>query len=285
MKRKSIFLLSAVILCVSVLFTGCDFAIQLPGAPEDVSQVGLSAPVTRVVEVTDTNGNVVGTENVTLSEQEIKDGQDFYSALDDSGVLSGISGDRYDDATSSGAQNEKNIFESRNYYVVGRIVKDGKTSTYKLAQSGSKYAVMTVYNGHQIGIIIDSINIYLVQIENKSYMAIPKTLLLEYNDDDIKSLLDDDLLDSDKKIVKNGTTKVDGMQVSYSKYDDGSVSYYKDNTILMSKSADGTIIYYDTVNDSAPSGFFAPPAGYTLKALNAENVNEFSNIIGGTVVE
>ena len=198
-------------------------------------------------------------------------------------ALSGITDDRYNSATSSSSQNDRSVFETRNYYVVGRIVKDGKTSTYKLAQSGNKYAIMTVYNGNQLGIIIDYLNIYLVQIENKSYITIPKALLSDYKDDkNINSLLKDDLLDSDKKIVKNGTKKVDGKEVDYSKYDDGSVTYYKGNTILMSKSADGTVIYYDSITNSAPNGFFAPPAGYTSKPLNAANVQEFSKLIGET---
>lgn len=285
MKRKSIVFLSSIVLIVSILFTGCDFSIQLPGGPEDVSQVNISNNVTRVVEVTDIDGNVIGTETVTLSQQEIEDGKNFYNKLDEN-ALGGITDTRYNSASGSNAQNDKSVFESRNYYVVGRIVKDGKTSTYKLAQSGNKYAIMTVYNGSQLGIIIDYLNIYLVQLENKSYITIPKALLADYEgDESVSSLLKDDLLDSDKEIVKNGTTKVDGKEVSYSKYDDGSTTYYKENTILMSESADGTIIYYDTITNSAPNGFFAPPAGYTSKPLNAANVQEFSDLIGGTKSE
>ncbi len=284
MRKRTIAILSVLILFVSMLFTGCDLEIELPNGAEDISSVNLNNSVTRVVEVTDENGNVVGTENVTLSDQEIKDGKDFYSALGQSS-LTGISNDRYNKAENKTAQNDREIFESRNYYVVGRIVKDGKSSTYKLAQSGNKYAIMTVYNGNQLGIIIDNINIYLVQIANKSYMAIPKTLLLESESEDAKELLKDDLLDSDKKITENGTTTIDGKKVSYSKYDDGSVSYYLENTILMTKSTDGSIIYYDTVSKSAPSGFFAPPAGYTLKTLNATNIQEFSDLIGDGKVE
>lgn len=285
MKRKSIVLLSSIILLIAVLFTGCDFSIALPGEPEDISQVDLNNYVTRVVEVTDENGNVIGTENVTLSQDEINDGKSFYNKLDEN-ALGGITDNRYNSALNTNAQDDKSIFESRQYYVVGRIVKDGKTSTYKLAQSGNKYAIMTVYNGSQLGIIIDYLNIYLVQIANKSYITIPKALLAEYEgEENFDSLLEDDLLDSDKKIVKNGTTKKDGKEVSYSKYDDGSITYYKGNTILMSESADGTVIYYDSVKNSAPSGFFAPPAGYTSKPLNAANIQEFSELIGGTKSE
>ncbi len=280
MKRKSIVLLSSIILLIAVLFTGCDFSIALPGGPEDISQVDLNNYVTRVVEVTDENGNVIGTENVTLSQDEINDGKSFYNKLDEN-ALGGITDNRYNSALNTNAQDDKSIFESRQYYVVGRIVKDGKTSTYKLAQSGNKYAIMTVYNGSQLGIIIDYLNIYLVQIENKSYITIPKALLSEYEGkENFDSLLEDDLLDSDKKIVKNGTTKKDGKEVSYSKYDDGSITYYKGNTILMSENADGTVIYYDSVKNSAPSGFFAPPAGYISKPLNAANIQEFSELIG-----
>jgi hypothetical protein len=53
----------------------------------------------------------------------------------------------------------------------------------------------------------------------------------------------------------------------------------------MSQSTDGSIIYYDSVKNSAPNGFFAPPAGYTSKPLNATNIEEFSNLIGGTKSE
>lgn len=280
MKRKSIVLLSSIILLIAVLFTGCNFSIALPGGPEDISQVDLNNYVTRVVEVTDENGNVIGTENVTLSQDEINDGKSFYNKLDEN-ALGGITDNRYNSALNTNAQDDKSIFESRQYYVVGRIVKDGKTSTYKLAQSGNKYAIMTVYNGSQLGIIIDYLNIYLVQIENKSYITIPKALLSDYEgEENFDSLLEDDLLDSDKKIVKNGTTKKDGKEVSYSKYDDGSITYYKGNTILMSENADGTVIYYDSVKNSAPSGFFAPPAGYISKPLNAANIQEFSKLIG-----
>lgn len=284
MKSKFIVSLSAVVLLISVLFTGCDFSIPLPGGAEDVSQININNAVTRVVEVTDDSGNVVGTENVTLSDKEIQEGKDFYNKLDDN-ALDGISDNRYNTATNTNAQNEKSIFQSRNYYVIGRIVKDGKSSTYKLAQSGNKYAIMTVYNGAQIGIIIDYINIYLVQLESKSYITIPKALLSQTEDSNVQSLLDDDLLDSDKKIVENGTTKIDGKEVSYSKYDDKSISYYKGNTILMTKNSDGTVIYYDTVTNNAPSGFFAPPAGFTAKPLNAESVQEFSDLIGGVKSE
>lgn len=284
MKSKFIVSLSAVVLLISVLFTGCDFSIPLPGGAEDVSQININNAVTRVVEVTDDSGNVVGTENVTLSDKEIQEGKDFYNKLDDN-ALDGISDNRYNTATNTNAQNEKSIFQSRNYYVIGRIVKDGKSSTYKLAQSGNKYAIMTVYNGAQIGIIIDYINIYLVQLESKSYITIPKALLSQTEDSNVQSLLDDDLLDSDKKIVENGTTKIDGKEVSYSKYDDKSISYYKGNTILMTKNSDGTVIYYDTVTNNAPSGFFAPPAGFTARPLNAESVQEFSDLIGGVKSE
>lgn len=284
MKSKFIVSLSAVVLLISVLFTGCDFSIPLPGGAEDVSQININNAVTRVVEVTDDSGNVIGTENVTLSDKEIQEGKDFYNKLDDN-ALDGISDNRYNAATNTNAQNEKSIFQSRNYYVIGRIVKDGKSSTYKLAQSGNKYAIMTVYNGAQIGIIIDYINIYLVQLESKSYITIPKALLSQTEDSNVQSLLDDDLLDSDKKIVENGTTKIDGKEVSYSKYDDKSISYYKGNTILMTKNSDGTVIYYDTVTNNAPSGFFAPPAGFTAKPLNAESVQEFSDLIGGVKSE
>ena len=284
MKSKFIVSLSAVVLLISVLFTGCDFSIPLPGGAEDVSQININNAVTRVVEVTDDSGNVVGTENVTLSDKEIQEGKDFYNKLDDN-ALDGISDNRYNTATNTNAQNEKSIFQSRNYYVIGRIVKDGKSSTYKLAQSGNKYAIMTVYNGAQIGIIIDYINIYLVQLESKSYITIPKALLSQTEDSNVQSLLDDDLFDSDKKIVENGTTKIDGKEVSYSKYDDKSISYYKGNTILMTKNSDGTVIYYDTVTNNAPSGFFAPPAGFTAKPLNAESIQEFSDLIGGVKSE
>ena len=284
MKSKFIVSLSTVVLLISVLFTGCDFSIPLPGGAEDVSQININNAVTRVVEVTDDSGNVVGTENVTLSDKEIQEGKDFYNKLDDN-ALDGISDNRYNTATNTNAQNEKSIFQSRNYYVIGRIVKDGKSSTYKLAQSGNKYAIMTVYNGAQIGIIIDYINIYLVQLESKSYITIPKALLSQTEDSNVQSLLDDDLLDSDKKIVENGTTKIDGKEVSYSRYDDKSISYYKGNTILMTKNSDGTVIYYDTVTNNAPSGFFAPPAGFTAKPLNAESVQEFSDLIGGVKSE
>ena len=284
MKSKFIVSLSAVVLLISVLFTGCDFSIPLPGGAEDVSQININNAVTRVVEVTDDSGNVVGTENVTLSDKEIQEGKDFYNKLDDN-ALDGISDNRYNTATNTNAQNEKSIFQSRNYYVIGRIVKDGKSSTYKLAQSGNKYAIMTVYNGAQIGIIIDYINIYLVQLESKSYITIPKALLSQTEDSNVQSLLDDDLLDSDKKIVENGTTKIEGKEVSYRKYDDKSISYYKGNTILMTKNSDGTVIYYDTVTNNAPSGFFAPPAGFTAKPLNAESVQEFSDLIGGVKSE
>lgn len=284
MKSKFIVSLSAVVLFISVIFTGCDFSIPLPGGAEDISQININNAVTRVVEVTDDNGNVVGTENVTLSDKEIQEGKDFYNKLDDN-ALEGISDNRYNTATNTNSQDEKSIFQSRNYYVIGRIVKDGKSSTYKLAQSGNKYAIMTVYNGNQIGIIIDYINIYLVQLENKSYITIPKAVLSQTEDSDVQSLLEDDLLDSDKKTVENGTTKIDGKEVSYSKYDDKSISYYKGNTILMTKNSDGTVIYYDTVTNNAPSGFFAPPAGFTAKPLNAESVQEFSDLIGGVKSE
>jgi hypothetical protein len=67
--------------------------------------------VTRVVEVTDENGNVIGTENVTLSQEEINDGKNFYNKLEENS-LSGITDDRYNSASNKNSQNDKSIFES-----------------------------------------------------------------------------------------------------------------------------------------------------------------------------
>jgi hypothetical protein len=106
MKKKSIIILSSMILFVSIVFSGCNFSIALPGGPEDISQVNISNNVTRVVEVTDIDGNVIGTENVTLSQDEIQDGKNFYNKLDEN-ALSGITDSRYNSATSSSSQNDR----------------------------------------------------------------------------------------------------------------------------------------------------------------------------------
>ena len=55
MKSKFIVSLSAVVLLISVLFTGCDFSIPLPGGAEDVSQININNAVT--ID-TSNNGNI-----------------------------------------------------------------------------------------------------------------------------------------------------------------------------------------------------------------------------------
>ena len=90
----------AVIVIAIVLFSFADFetSVDIPKT-SDTAQAGdnvlSDGTLVTVVEVTDDAGDVVATEQVTFSQDDVKFGQDFFAApVEDTTLSSGISADR-----------------------------------------------------------------------------------------------------------------------------------------------------------------------------------------------
>ena len=289
MKHIRIFsLITVVVLLVSML-SGCEFNISFGKDTKETTNVSIGLPSGsgELTDVTDENGNVtagkdkdvdvpadddVSEQVENLSDEEIKQNEAFFSVEKITEKETKIEKKRLESN-----QDDEKIITSNVYTITGRMVKDGVTSQYKLAQNKNKLSIMTSYEGMPIGFIINGLNIYIIDSENKSYIAIPKTIIESADETgELLTLLDGNPVDSEKKVTEEGKEKVDGVELKYKKYDDGTVAYYKGSTIIKTVSNDGTAIYYDEIVNEAPFLLFLPPKGYKPDSLNIENLKKYS---------
>ena len=106
MNKTPIITIIALLIVVLIAFTGCEFEISLNGE-ENNTQTSIESvvvtdeegstqietvvhyittepvPVVTIVEVTNKKGNVVETEKITLSPEEVQQGKDFFNDKDD----------------------------------------------------------------------------------------------------------------------------------------------------------------------------------------------------------
>ncbi len=289
MKYIKIFSVLFVIVLLVSMLAGCDFKISFGKDTKETTKasIGLPSGSGELIEVTDENGNVVEkkdeevdvsvdsdvSEQVeNLSEEEVKKNKEFFTAEE-----IGTGDAKISEKRLESKQNDEEVISSNVYTITGRMVKDGVTSQYKLAQNKNKLSVMTSYDGMPIGFILNGLNIYIIDSEQESYIVIPKTIIESADETgELTTLLNGNPVDSDKKVTDEGKEKVDGIELNYKKYDDGTVAYYKGKTVVKTVSNDGTVIYYDEIVNEAPVSLFLPPKGYKRDTLNIDNLKKYS---------
>lgn len=271
----------ALILAAAVVLTafcGCDFKIKFgkDSKESDTTDTSVYTGGVSSDNVSDPSSEKEIEDQVNnLSDDDVKKGNEFFSVTKPSGESGGISDSRIDAGKSSG-ENDGDIFASKKYTVTGRIVSNGETSHYKMAQNGNKLSVMTYYNGKPIGFILNSVSVYIVNADTKTYLIVPKKVLEAADDTGkLSSVFDGSLGDSTRAVVSEGSETVEGKKLTYKKYDDGTVAYYSGNAIVMSKNTDGSVIYYDSVVNEAPASLFLPPKGYKMQELTVENIKDY----------
>lgn len=319
MKKTSAAILSLLLVISVLFFSGCEFEIGIgdgadattqvaenglpegKGSKKDKTGTGADDPAKADGKgsgaKTDGGKKQSGSDvSVTLSAEDAKINKDFYTLKEkeeiekntgasEKRIKEGKKEEKKDDKKEEKKDEEK-ILTDKKYTIKGRIIDtDGVVSEYKLAQNGSKYAVITAYNAVPIGFIIGEENIYLMSYNEKSYMEIPLSLLESAGAGTVDDILKDNVVQVDKEVVQEGTEKVDGKELTFKKYEDGSVDYYSGSLLIMSKNADGSSVYYDELSAEAPDSLFVPPADYTRLPLSAENLENFTTMIGGPVDE
>lgn len=123
----------AVIVIAIVLFSFADFetSVDLNTTEEAGDNVLSDGTLVTVVEVTDDAGEVIATEQVTFSNDDVKFGQDFFAPpVEETTLSSGISTDRLE------AINK--LPEANNTQVTDSEASNGKPSTQTTANSSDK---------------------------------------------------------------------------------------------------------------------------------------------------
>ena len=307
MKKASVIIISLLLVFTVVFMSGCEFEIGM-GGEENTTQVaenglptgGKKKPGTTESAESDgkndkSSQSSSSSGKKTLTKEEEKINKEFYTIKEDEKKDDGISPKRVKEAAKEAAKEDKTeqkkdeeaILSKKVYTIKGRMVTDGVTSEYKLAQSGNKYAVITAYNGTPLGLIIGDEFIYLMSYNDKTYMEIPLSLFESMGEGSIDQMLKESMVTTeDRDIKKEGTEKIDGKEYTFKEYEDGSIDYYSGSLIIMSKSADGTCVYYDEVLNEAPDSLFVPPTDYERVPLTADNIEKFTAVMGeGSVDE
>lgn len=325
----------AVIIVAIVAFSFVDFetSVDIPKT-SDTGEAGdnvlSDGTLVTVVEVTDKAGEVVATEKVTFSKDEVKFGQDFFAKPSEETTLpKGIAPDRLQaltttpnnantqttsgkapatntDKTTSANKpstqtttatsntpvtpdnepSELDIIRSQKYYYEGRIVNDnGDISTYKIARDGAKYSAVILYNGEEVGFIINETEILVVSVAEKTYISVPISMLQSQagTDEMLDSLLSGDAYNLNKTEVAHYTADEDGVQYNVIEYSDGSKDYVFNNLLIKTVTADNTVQYYDVITNQFPASVFFAPAGYLKQDLTDVGVSEFAEDVGITL--
>lgn len=310
MKKIILSIIAITLASLVFVLSGCELSFN---ANDEATQSH-----TAIIEITDESGNVVGTEAITISADELEEGENFYETKNSSTTApNGVSQDRIQQGLNNGgnasnnkdtgkttaSKNEANkndngdstpdelpagyddaqILKSSQYMIIGRNeLKDGSVIPFKIARSGEKIAVFTEYNGNEIGLIVLEEKIYILSANNKMYLEVTKELLKdESSDADIIDMFTGSTFDNDAKVIETKNQAEDGVVYDVVVYETGLRTYYLGGTIIKSVSSDGSIMYYDKVSAVVPSSVFAPPADYTRETLD-ETATDFAGILDTT---
>ncbi len=287
MKKSAIVSVCLLLVVCLVSLTGCELSIKrnritAENTLPEGGKANTEAPAydfTAIVEVTDENGEVIGTASVELSDEEKNANKSFYDASAN-GVSGGVNKERVKDDYQ---QDDNEVLKSKKYVITGRITnKDGATNEYRAARNGSQYCAISNYNGKQVGLIIDYLNIYVIDPGTRSYFAVPKSLVEQYSedDDDILNVVNGKALEAKKEVTSENEEDVDGVTMKVVKYGDGSADYYCGTALIKSLTTEGSVLYYDSISPTVSKGMFVPPIGYTFKPLTVESVSELADSVG-----
>ena len=177
-------------------------------------------------------------------------------------------------------QDDSAVLKSSQYLVSMRSVDaEGQVATYKVARKNNRTAIFFAQNGEQMGVILNDDIIYYVSVDQKVYIEISKSWLEEQAKKEGESfdisMMYRDPMDIERVLKNTGTETIDDVEYTYKEYENGIKEYFVGKTLIMSKGADGSVIYYDSISPVAPESVFLPPADFKKEDLNAENVSEF----------
>lgn len=279
MKKVKIISLILCIALFAVSLCACDFKINFGKDNPDVDSSTDSSGVANGIPLDDVTVSPSDADEIkeqidSFNDEEVKKNEEFFTVEKNNTASGGISNSRIDEGNSSENKDE-DIISSKKYTVSGRIVSDGVTSYYKMAQDGKKLSVMTYYGERPMGFIINGLNVYIVDTEAKAYIVMPKSLLEKADESgSLNSLFEGELAGMEKTLVDEGTETVDGKKLSYKKYDDGTVAYYSGNALVMTKTDEGSVIYYDEISADAPASLFLPPKGYEMQQITLDTLGD-----------
>ena len=249
--------------------------------------VKVTNPIVTVVEVTNKKGDVVATEKITLSNQEVQDGKDFFDVQgtekDTTAVPTGVASERLTQEDKiEEVQDDLEVLNSNKYTINARIVTADGSYIYKVARDGNKMAIATSAEGKEIGVIVGDSGLYMLSSSSKSYFLFPRALMEDAaaSNEEFKGILDGSAFDSQRKETSRENKKIDGIEYTLVTYEDGSVDYLNGKTLIKTVAEDGGITYYDSITPEVSAGVFVPPANYVQSDLNEENLSEFANSFG-----
>lgn len=178
-------------------------------------------------------------------------------------------------------QDDAAVLRSDQYMISARLVdSEGVTGTYKIAKNGKRSSVSLVYNGVPMIVILGEEEWYVLSVEDKTYITIPKEMIKENaSDDEMAELLMDDPFNFEREIVAETTETIDGIEYNVVEYVDGNKDYFVGKTIIKTTATDNSVMYYDTVSPFAPESLFVPPEDYTETEVNQENAAEIMSSI------
>lgn len=176
-------------------------------------------------------------------------------------------------------QDDEMILRSNQYMINVRLVdSQGVVQNYKIAKNGTRSSVSMVYNDVPLAIILGGETWYLLSVDEKIYVEIPKSQIEEGTDDEeFLEMIKGDPFDFNKKVVSESSVTEDGITYRVVEYEDGNKDYFIGKTIIKTTAEDNSVMYYDSVSAIAPESLFTPPADYTKTNMADEKV---SNMVG-----
>lgn len=298
MKKSPLIAMFVLLLAVVMVFNGCEISIDRAKDPDttkagdettlnplDILMNGEKKPIETdpngvpfvTVAVTDKKGEVIATEKVTLTPDEIKDVQDFFEKDETQAALpTGVSPDRVTEPEKpvAGKPSEIDIIYSDKYVIEGRTEFEGRIESFRVARDGKKYSGVMNYNGEETAVIIGDDNMYFVSVSEKTYITIPISLMEQElgSDETFQSIMSGDALNIERNKVSETTEEEYGAKYKVYVYEDGSKDYLRGKTLIKTVAPSGAITYYDEISNEVTPGLFLPPMGYTETVITAEDL-------------
>lgn len=297
---KALKYLSFVIAAVMLLCTlsACEFKMKLKPEAESTTTVSVSQTepaeeqtetVTEVETQTDASGVVVTdkagepvTKITTKTQKKSTTGSEEFFKVEDAkkSEKEEINKDRIKEKEKEKEEKKQDdikIIENKKYTIKGRMfTEEGEVSEFKMAQNGDNFALITSYDTMPLGVILKDENIILLDIGAETYFTVPLSALDEDGKAGFMDLIQGNVTEDDEKVVKEGTETVDGVELSYKEYESGSKSYFKGNTLVLTKSDDGTLVYIDELVEDADESLFTPPESFDKVELDAETLKKYT---------
>ena len=173
-------------------------------------------------------------------------------------------------------QDDAAVLRSNQYMINVRLVdSQGVAQNYKIAKNGKRSSVSMVYNDVPLALILGEETWYLLSVDEKIYVEIPKSQIEEGTDDEeFLAMVKGDPFDFNKTMVSESTVTEDGITYRVVEYDDGNKDYFIGKTIIKTTAEDNTVMYYDSVSPIAPASLFTPPADFTKTNVTDDKVSD-----------